>query len=673
MGAGKWPEPSLRRYSSIVGFTRKQREAIPSPGINTRSAERKLKPAHKISPDLSQDRLPAGRAEHVNMPEDNALWSTSAPTTQQTPAQTPPDEGRDVICACLCDTGAAAAGPPDGRSTRQVVTMLLGLQMALEQFPYDEQILFRKAIAAAADVAWLDVRIIPSITPRLRRLLDETIQILVEISVRSSDDAQVIAKNLSADRINLHLQRAGFPPAEVLQGGAEQDEDSNVGVIIGSLSAAAGGAFMFGIAAVYYVRKRGKRSQGTERKVKRRRKNGKGATQKKTSGDEEKNGEGKGIKKKKTRHMTGEFPQMGAIEDRTEAEEGIMEATEAKELVADEIGAKEDKDGADNQEEDESTIGSSIEREIGWSGAGSPAASGEGDECPSGGIDIGLGVENGDESATEEAFVETDADRGYDDVAAIFPEEFDAFLEMIALDGEEGVQTGRREQRFHADMNHAHARNSAVGPVAQNRMIEGATYAANEDTKYLHAGENGNEDRLNDVDVESESVESRNSLAGTMTWRQDSMYESQYDLAVGECTDPAKPGHYNANGCFSTESQADAEYMASAPSRFEFSHSQEKDERLQVERDRRFFFAGVSSAAAAMRHELERKLEESRDELERREAGQRTFRDPVVGPAEMMQGSVRLGVQLLGGDQNCKNPLEIQLLRSYVKVTMKKP
>jgi len=158
----------------------------------------------------------------------------------------------------------------------------------------------------------------------------------------------------------------------------------------------------------------------------------------------------------------------------------------------------------------------------------------------------------------------------------------------------------------------------------------------------------------------------------------------------------------------------DGVYVAASPSQRQFSRWEEAEQN--AERDRQLFLAGVSTAAAAMRKELQSRLDEEWAERERQKAewrrmareqgldderawastsGDRSVKmgaifqprhahpfkaagtwngEPVAsGTArgDRQSSNVVLGRQLLGGDEDCKSPLDLHLLRSYVRVSNK--
>jgi hypothetical protein len=107
--------------------------------------------------------------------------------------------------------------------------MALKLLISLAEFSPGRQTIFRQGIADAALVPVSKVKVAnvePISTSRRgtgagrsmgRRLLASSIRIDLEVATPDSSAAQATADALTADRVNLHLAKAGLPAAQVLE------------------------------------------------------------------------------------------------------------------------------------------------------------------------------------------------------------------------------------------------------------------------------------------------------------------------------------------------------------------------------------------------------------------------------------------------------------------------
>ena len=130
----------------------------------------------------------------------------------------------DIGLCCWAPLPAPPFAPTD-----VIVRMALKLLISLAEFSPGRQTIFRQGIADAALVPVSKVKVAnvePISTSRRgtgagrsmgRRLLASSIRIDLEVATPDSSAAQATADALTADRVNLHLAKAGLPAAQVLE------------------------------------------------------------------------------------------------------------------------------------------------------------------------------------------------------------------------------------------------------------------------------------------------------------------------------------------------------------------------------------------------------------------------------------------------------------------------
>ena len=104
---------------------------------------------------------------------------------------------------------------------RETVTMVLSLPMTKAEFDDEKQQAFKEAIAKTAgqgvraDHVLIDT--IEEMSTAARRLLAQGIHVAVSVNAPGKDAAASIAASLTAAAINTELEKAGLPPATVLE------------------------------------------------------------------------------------------------------------------------------------------------------------------------------------------------------------------------------------------------------------------------------------------------------------------------------------------------------------------------------------------------------------------------------------------------------------------------
>ena len=121
-------------------------------------------------------------------------------------------------------SGSTAAPSPTGPTSTPVpsqtlyaVKMVFELGMALASFSSDKQVIFREAVAAAADVQTSDVTIDQISEIVGRRQAGERIRVETSINVADADAADTLKATLTPDMINAELQNVGLPFATILE------------------------------------------------------------------------------------------------------------------------------------------------------------------------------------------------------------------------------------------------------------------------------------------------------------------------------------------------------------------------------------------------------------------------------------------------------------------------
>ena len=158
-----------------------------------------------------------------------------------------------------------ASTEPDFLTTDSILKLILVLPLADSEFTAEKRTAFRQALANAAGVELVKVRIaqvVPASASR-RLLLSQSTSVTSEIAAKDSSAAAAIKASLSLDKVNAQLENAGLPQATFyeisLQGEdetpapppVESQGSSPVGLIGGIAGGVVGVALLGGFA--YYA------------------------------------------------------------------------------------------------------------------------------------------------------------------------------------------------------------------------------------------------------------------------------------------------------------------------------------------------------------------------------------------------------------------------------------